>query len=309
MVKVAQGTVTKLCEGVYRVQEGGMNLYLIVDGGEMALVDAGCADAPGERIFDYIKSIGMGEGCLKYVLVTHAHHDHMGMSYMLQTRTPAKVAIHILEASWFEDHDALFSECYYRYTPPPPGAEEGFRKAVGHPCRADVLLRDGDILEVGVFKIETVHMPGHTLGNMSLYNPKYKMLFTGDSLENSLDFTANNRLGIIYDAAKYESSLLKLTKREVEWVLPGHFNVHQGYEARDDVQSCLRAVKRVEGIIMDILGRSGEGLTLRQVRERLVKESGLTHYREELELQTTNAYLHKLLAEGKVDKNETWRIP
>ena len=48
--------------------------------------------------------------------------------------------------------------------------------------KADRLLKDGDIIQVGELSFQVLHTPGHTLGGISLYNKEGKACFTGDTL-------------------------------------------------------------------------------------------------------------------------------
>jgi len=44
---------------------------------------------------------------------------------------------------------------------------------------ADILVREGDIIQVGTIGLKVIHTPGHSPGGMSLYLDG--MVFTGDT--------------------------------------------------------------------------------------------------------------------------------
>jgi glyoxylase-like metal-dependent hydrolase (beta-lactamase superfamily II) len=44
----------------------------------------------------------------------------------------------------------------------------------------DILVKEGDVIQVGEVKLRVIHSPGHSPGGMSLYLDG--MVFTGDSL-------------------------------------------------------------------------------------------------------------------------------
>ena len=65
---------------------------------------------------------------------------------------------------------------------------------------ADILLKDGDAIQVGQFDIKTIHTPGHTAGCVCYYT--CGMLFTGDTLfiggTGRTDFQGGSA-GLLYD--------------------------------------------------------------------------------------------------------------
>ncbi len=99
-----------------------------------------------EQIEKDIDSINKLNLSLVGILETHVHADHITGAYNMREKTGALI--------------------YY-------GSESGVDGA-------DVLLKDGDIIQVGQFDIKTIHTPGHTAGCVSYYTSG--MLFTGDTL-------------------------------------------------------------------------------------------------------------------------------
>jgi glyoxylase-like metal-dependent hydrolase (beta-lactamase superfamily II) len=102
---------------------------------------------------------------IPYVLDTHAHADHLsGMAYFKKVyRAQTVIGAHITQVqSRFRD--------LYNLGPEFPVDGSQF----------DVLLRDGDVLDVGPFHIKALHTPGHTPACVT-----YEIgdaLFVGDTL-------------------------------------------------------------------------------------------------------------------------------
>lgn len=117
--------------------------YLIADerSKQAALIDP--VDSQVERDLGLVRELGVE---LVYVLETHVHADHVTGASLLRERLGSR--------------SAVFAEA-------------------GAPC-ADVLLRDGDVLQLGSLKLEVRHTPGHTAGCVSfVVNDR---VFTGDAL-------------------------------------------------------------------------------------------------------------------------------
>ncbi len=115
-----------------------------------------------KRLLSEAKSYGINR--IKYVVNTHSHVDHiMGNAEMVK-RTGAKIIIHEEDASGLVRTPSYLLEMF-RATPSPS---------------ADMLVREGEIIQVGNVKIRVIHTPGHSPGGMSLYLDG--MVFTGDTL-------------------------------------------------------------------------------------------------------------------------------
>lgn len=140
------------------------NCYILGDNGEGIIVDPG---VDSEIIMDNVKKLGLN---IKYIVITHAHVDHICKMEEVRKQTGAKVAVHRLDAIGLTDYryngSALFG-LNYTYSAP------------------DILLNDGDVLEAGGLKFEIIHTPGHSPGGICI--KVENSIFTGDTLfKNSI---------------------------------------------------------------------------------------------------------------------------
>jgi hydroxyacylglutathione hydrolase len=85
----------------------------------------------------------------KYILLTHDHYDHTGVVVSLMSRLKIPLATHEYSS-------------YQLKTPP------------------EILLKNGDTLELGKLRINVIFTPGHTPGGLCFLAGKY--LFAGDTL-------------------------------------------------------------------------------------------------------------------------------
>lgn len=127
-----------------------------------AVVDPG-----GENCTDKILARLENEGVtLKYILLTHAHFDHMLSLKELRQRTGAALALHKYDAESIVNPSLTYMEQF-------AGITEG-------EAPAEIPLEDGDIIELGETKLTVMHLPGHTQGSAC-----YKagdIILTGDVL-------------------------------------------------------------------------------------------------------------------------------
>ncbi|HEX3028790.1 MAG TPA: MBL fold metallo-hydrolase [Clostridia bacterium] len=135
------------------------NSYILGSQGEGIVIDAGIKSSYITEFAEknYLK--------IKYIILTHSHIDHICHIDEIKNATGALVAVHE------EDAKGLVEELYNL------SALMGMNKAFG---KADILLKDGDSIEVGDLRFDIIHTPGHTKGCICVKSEK--MLFTGDTL-------------------------------------------------------------------------------------------------------------------------------
>ena len=201
---------------VHTIPTGMGQAHLVDTGSGFLLVDAGL---PGceEKILQRIRRLGGAD--LRLILITHAHLDHYGSAAALRRLTGAPIAIHRADA---EDMARGISQV---------GAARG-RGRLGkallplaqrllkpEPTAADVLLKDGDILDEYGPEITAVHTPGHTTGS-STFLVGARLAFAGDLV------LANGRPHAqrLYaqDWPRLAESLRHLQSLKPQWVYCGH---------------------------------------------------------------------------------------
>jgi len=119
------------------------NSYIITcrPSGESVVVDA-----PGE-LDEIIK--GLKGTHPRFILITHAHMDHIGALSQLKSQLGISVAVHPSDAK-------------------------------GLPFRPEMLLDDGSTVSFGRRRLRVLHTPGHTPGSVCFLTGNY--LISGDTL-------------------------------------------------------------------------------------------------------------------------------
>lgn len=186
------------------------NCYIIGDEGEAAVIDPGVEGAEIAKILEAQKL------SLKYIVLTHAHIDHILSMEEVRNTCGGSVVIH-------EEDAALLGNAMFNGS-----ALFGLNKVFK---AADLCVKDGDTLELGGLKLEILHTPGHTPGSICVKIGNN--LFTGDTLF---------KLGIgrtdlgAGDQDKMIQSLKKLMELEDSiLVYPGHgSSTDIGYERNNN---------------------------------------------------------------------------
>ena len=99
-----------------------------------------------ELIVGGLKKVGLDPRNIKYVLISHAHADHIGGAEMLQTRYKARVVM--AAADW--DTVGSYPNRFKTMAP-----------------KRDVVATDGMTITLGKTAVTLWHTPGHTPGTLS----------------------------------------------------------------------------------------------------------------------------------------------
>lgn len=135
------------------------NCYLIVDEktNMSALVDCSEYSKKMEEL--------IGDTDLKYILLTHGHFDHIGGTAEVAKKYAASVVISKDDAPMLTSSRLSLA---------------AFTGAVHKNVNADIIVSDGDVVNLGDTKITVLSTPGHTKGSVCYMSNDF--LFTGDTL-------------------------------------------------------------------------------------------------------------------------------
>jgi glyoxylase-like metal-dependent hydrolase (beta-lactamase superfamily II) len=222
--------------GVWRAGDALVNFYLVEDGSDLTLVDAGLP-RHWDHLTATVATLGRSSRDLRAVLVTHAHPDHFGLAERLRTLAGAQVWVHALDEQtlrvrpapsrvWQAMRDLL---PYLRYGPrvvrgPLHLIRSGAFKL--QPVRQVTTFEHDQVLEVPG-RPRVIHAPGHTPGSSAFVFEKRGVLFSGDALV-MLD-VAVGRVGprVLCGAftENVDQALLSLDRlaiADMPLMLPGH---------------------------------------------------------------------------------------
>ncbi len=140
------------------------NCWLAIDedSGEFALIDP---SPDGEVISARIQQRGLDLKNLKYILLTHGHFDHITGADSIRDICGAPLCVHEADAACLNT-DANEYKYFFR------------RSLICRP--AEIILHDGDMLEVGGSVIKVLHTSGHTKGSVCYITDN--AIYSGDTL-------------------------------------------------------------------------------------------------------------------------------
>jgi metallo-beta-lactamase class B len=138
----------KVFDNLYFVGEQEYSAWAVLTSDGIIIIDPIFDYSVEAEVVEGLKTLGQDPSRIRYVLVSHAHRDHVGGARLLQERFKARVAMSA--ADW----DLLATDPA-RYPKP----------------TRDVVLTDGQQLALGDTTLTVHATPGHTLGTVSTIIP------------------------------------------------------------------------------------------------------------------------------------------
>jgi glyoxylase-like metal-dependent hydrolase (beta-lactamase superfamily II) len=215
------------------------NVYLIHDGDDAVIVDAG-AGVDIEPILGQIDQFSIPRDSIRRLLLTHAHPDHAGGARALHDALGVGVYASPLVASYVRNGDEGLAS--FDRLCGPGGYPDDYTFA---PCPVAGELREGDRITIGRLAIEVVETPGHCGGHLSfaLHRPDGIDLFSGDAIFTRGRILLQN----IWDCSVADSceSVERLASVRPDGLFPGHgtVSIERGwihiYSAMESIGSML----------------------------------------------------------------------
>ena len=138
----------KVFDNLYFLGQSEYSAWAVKTPGGIIIIDPIFDYSVEEEVVNGLKALGSDPNDIKYVLISHAHSDHVGGASYLQDRFNAKVIMS--EADW-----QLLE-----------GTKASWRKP-----RRELVATDGQKLTLGGTTLTLTITPGHTLGTISTLIP------------------------------------------------------------------------------------------------------------------------------------------
>lgn len=234
-----------------------LNSYFIQGGDRDVLIDTGFRQpACREALFAALGALGYDPGRTD-VLLTHLHSDHSGLAPEVagpdRRIYVSDIDRHLMQCfndgtrEHWKQSDAMFASEGF---PPALMAERNNNPARSMAPRETnnyATLSDGDVLEIGDYRLKCVLTPGHTPGQMCYWLEREGAMFLGDHVLFDITPNITTWPGVSDSLGDYLKSLRAISAYDVTLPLPGH-------RGRGDFKA------RVEDLLVHHVARLAETL-------------------------------------------------
>ena len=218
----------QVARGIHRVGSNSMiNAYLVDEGGELTVVDAGVAGLYRDLASE-LASMGRSIEDVRALVLTHGHSDHIGFAERIRIDRDIPVSIHEADAALARGEV--------------PNPSKGFGKTKAAPLIGFLwfsLIRGGlrtkHVGEVSVFgdgatldvpgSPRVILTPGHTPGSTVLDFSSHRALLVGDALSTyavTTGVSGPQLAPFTADPHRALESLSSIEGMAAEVMLPGH---------------------------------------------------------------------------------------
>ena len=138
----------KVFDNLYYVGEKEISAWAVITSAGIIVVDAIWDYNVEEQVVGGLKKLGFDPANIKYVVVSHAHRDHVGGAWWLQDRYRARVLMAAADWDLLEHTGGAWPK-----------------------VRRDMVVTDGQTLTLGDTTLTFYETPGHTPGTISTVIP------------------------------------------------------------------------------------------------------------------------------------------
>lgn len=230
-------TIEKIDDSTFVISEYGhweeTHCYLLWGKERAALIDTGLGVANIRKVVNQLTALPL------LAVTTHVHWDHIGGHRYFEN-----IAVHEAERDWLSGHfpiplaavkaSLMREPCDF----PEEFNGDEYQIFQGGP---QMILHDGDCLDLGNRNLFVLHTPGHSPGHCCFYEPERKYLYAGDLIYK----------GCLYafypttDPELFWQSVKRLQQLDVNRILPGHHSLDLPADMISQVEAGFHQLARM----------------------------------------------------------------
>lgn len=225
-------------------------VYLLIGSEEFALLGGGLTYIVPD-IIKQMKRVKIEEKKIKRIIILHSHFDHCGIVPFFKRRWPwasitaSQRAKELLDKpEVMESISSLNQILLTEHGLEQP--DKNFEIELDR-INIDDVVKEGDILSCDDLSMEVMEVPGHSSCSIAIYVPQEKAMFASDAGGIPIGdriFTAANS-----NFDKYQESLQKMARYEIEVYLTEHFGARTGSDGRQFLQKSMDAAMETRSIL------------------------------------------------------------
>jgi glyoxylase-like metal-dependent hydrolase (beta-lactamase superfamily II) len=222
-------SLIQAADDVYQIRfkNRAANAYLVRGSSRNILIDVGLS-SNFPHMVECLRHLDCPPEKIDMVVLSHEHLDHIGAAFHFHGRT--YIAAHRLAANKIMLRDD-FSMLRKMFNEP------------NVPINVDIWLEEGNVIDLGNFRLDVMHTPGHTSACITLFDQEKGLLFAADTLMPGGVMGGVFGSGSISD---YIQSLERLKGLNSKILLSGHGRLSD--TPQDDVRI---AIQRSHALLSD----------------------------------------------------------
>ena len=225
-------------------------VYLLKGSEEFVLLGGGLTYIVPD-IIQQLKRFKIEEKKIKRIIILHSHFDHCGIVPFFKRRWPwVSITASQRTKELLDKPEVMESISSLNQILSTEHGLEQPDKDIGIELgriNIDDVVKEGDILSCDDLPMEVMEVPGHSSCSIAIYVPQEKAMFASDAGGIPIGdriFTAANS-----NFDKYQESLQKMARYEIEVYLTEHFGARTGSDGRHFLQKTMDAAIETRSIL------------------------------------------------------------
>jgi len=210
---------------IHRLHGYISSVYFAVYAEKILMLDGG-SRSDAARVEDFCaKKLGRPVTDIALCVVSHVHPDHSGGALELRKRHGIPIAAHPYIDRWYSGISGSLQhtlDCVMAHVVRSADRVSFQRIWSRRLVRPDIVLDDGEALP-GFGDWKALHVPGHTLHDLALYNQEARVLYAGDCIINR-NGKYNTPIPVFFHGTM-RRSYEKLAALGARTVIPAHGDV------------------------------------------------------------------------------------
>ncbi len=259
------------------------DLYLFTGTARAVLFDTGVAGAIPEHVLPYLAARGIDPGSIGHVVISHCDVDHFGGIGDVREHLPrARIVAHAADAPLMADFAG-----YLAGRGAPFAAEHGVHESdatmawlrdVTREGRVDTEVSGGESVDLGDRALRLLHVPGHTLGHLAVWDESLGVLAISDAIlgaavplaDGSPAFPPTYRY-----VSEYLTTIAAVRELAPATLLTAHYGVYEGDAVAAFLDESERFALGLDSEVRAALHRAGDvGTTLAALLDDLTGRIG-----------------------------------
>ena len=243
----------KIAQGLWFLGRKESCVYILKGEKESIIISGGISYIVPDLLKQF-EEFNIQEKLITKILILHSHFDHVGIVPFFKRRYP-EIEVLASERAWeilrMEKAINTINE-FSRNIAKKMGKDEVYSK-FDLEWRDDIsgnVVKEGDEIDLGSFKINIVEIPGHSSCSIGAYAPQLKALFPTDGGGipfNQIIITSGNS-----NFTRYQQSLEKMKDLEVEYYCADHYGYVIGEEARQFIRKTIEVARHNRALMEEI---------------------------------------------------------
>jgi len=283
----ARVTGYQIAAGVHAIEapigERVVRLFLLKGQDRALLIDTGLDATPRDYLLPYLGHIHIAPNQIRYVLITHCDFDHQGGNASVrEIASEALFLCHGDDRRLIESTDRLVEERYGEFREA-HGIDDSMetkawiRANSRSEVMADITLSGGESIRLDKdWSVEILHTPGHSLGHLTVHDPRSRTLIIADAVLWKCVPTRDGRAAFppTYRYLQaYRRTVQTLRQLNATTMLTSHYPVLRGAEINQFLDESIAFTQLLDGRLRKELQLCPR-LTTRELIDRIAPSLG-----------------------------------